>query len=482
MNYSIIRYILGWIVMLQGGFLTLPALTAVLYGETRDAVIFLVLAALCGVSGFFMRLKKPKNKTFFAREGFVAVVATWMVMALIGTLPFVISGAIPSFIDALFETVSGFTTTGASILNDVEVLPRGMMLWRCFTHWIGGMGVLVFMLAVLPMAGGHSMYLMKAESPGPTVSKLVPNLRKTALFLYGLYLAMTVIQFVLLITLGRMPLFDAVCIAFGTAGTGGFGVLNDSLASYTVAAQVITTVFMMLFGVNFAFYFLLLTKKFKTAFMMEEVRWYFIFYFGVSALITINLLWSGMSQNIGMTVHEVLFQAASVMTTTGFSTVDFNLWPSVSCCLMVFLMCIGACAGSTGGGFKVSRVVIYGKCANREMAHLLHPRSVKVIKVDGKAVERDTLGTLYAYLFCYVAILVVSTAVLSLDGFDLTTNFTASVATLNNIGPGLGKVGPTGNFSEFSILSKIVCIINMLAGRLEIFPLLLMFAPSTWKK
>ncbi len=481
MNYSIIRYIIGWIVMLEGGFMVFPSLTSLIYGEYRDALIFISLAAACGLVGFLLRLKKPRNSAFFAREGFVAVAVTWVVLALIGSLPFVISGAIPSFVDALFETVSGFTTTGASILTDVEALPHGMAFWRSFSQWIGGMGVLVFMLAVLPMAGGHSMYLMKAESPGPTVSKLVPNLRKTALVLYGIYFVMTVIQFVLLITAGKMPLFDAICLSFSTAGTGGFGIRADSMASYTLAAQIIITVFMLLFGINFTFYFLLITKRFRLALAMQEVHWYLVLYGGVSALIVINLLLVE-GGPVGMTIHEVLFQTASVMTTTGYATVDFDLWPQVSRGLMVLLMLTGACAGSTAGGFKVSRVFLCWKTTGREIARHIHPRSVKVIKMDGKAVERDVLSALFAFLFCYVVILMASTLLLSLDGFDLTTNFTAAVTTLNNVGPGLGKVGPTGSFAEYSALSKLVCVFNMLAGRLEIFPILLLFSPSTWKK
>jgi len=481
MNYRIIRYIIGWIILLEGGFMIFPAITSLVYGEYTDLLVFLLLAAACVGIGLLIRWKKPANNAFFAREGFVAVALTWRVVAMIGSLPFVISGAIPSFVDALFETVSGFTTTGSSILTDVEALSHGMLFWRSFTHWIGGMGVLVFMLAVLPMAGGHSMYLMKAESPGPTVSKLVPNLRKTALVLYAIYFVLTLIQFVLLITVGKMPVFDAICISFGTAGTGGFGVRADSVASYTLAAQIITTVFMVLFGVNFTFYFLLLTKRFRLAFTMQEVLWYFGIYFGISALIVINLLIVE-GGAVGMTVHEVLFQTASVMTTTGFATVDFDLWPQFSRGLMVVLMCIGACAGSTGGGLKVSRVILCWKSAAREMTRHLHPRSVKVIKMDGKAVERDVLTTSFAFLFCYVLILTGSTLVFSLDGFDMTTNFTAAVATLNNIGPGLGKVGPTGSFAEFSDLSKLTAVFNMLAGRLEIFPILLLFSPSTWKK
>ncbi len=386
-----------------------------------------------------------------------------------------------SFVDALFETVSGFTTTGASILTDVEALPHGMLFWRSFTHWIGGMGVLVFMLALLPMAGGHTMYLMKAESTGPNVSRLVPNIRKTALFLYGMYTALTVAQFLLLVTVGQMPVFDAICAALGTAGTGGFGTKADSFASYTVAAQLIVTVFMFLFGVNFNFYFLLFHKRLKEAFKMEEVRWYVIVYVGASLLITANL-WLTNGGSIPMTLHTVFFQTASVMTTTGFATADFALWPVVSQALMVLLMCIGACAGSTGGGFKVIRVMLLWKSARKEFSHMLHPRNVKVIKVDGKAVERDTIGVLGVYLFCYVVIMAVSTVLLSLDGFDFTTNFTATIATVNNIGPGLGAVGPTGNFAAYSDLSKCVCVFNMLVGRLEIFPVLLLLIPSTWKK
>lgn len=481
MNYGIIRYVIGWLMVVEGTFMLLPSLTAAIYLEGKDAVIFLACALVCAAIGALLVMKKPKNNAFYAREGFVMTALSWIVLSLVGTVPFVVGGAIPSFVDALFETVSGFTTTGASILTDVEALPHGMLFWRSFTHWIGGMGVLVFMLALLPMAGGHTMYLMKAESTGPNVSRLVPNIRKTALFLYGMYTALTVAQFLLLVTVGQMPVFDAICAALGTAGTGGFGTKADSFASYTVAAQLIVTVFMFLFGVNFNFYFLLFHKRLKEAFKMEEVRWYVIVYVGASLLITANL-WLTNGGSIPMTLHTVFFQTASVMTTTGFATADFALWPVVSQALMVLLMCIGACAGSTGGGFKVIRVMLLWKSARKEFSHMLHPRNVKVIKVDGKAVERDTIGVLGVYLFCYVVIMAVSTVLLSLDGFDFTTNFTATIATVNNIGPGLGAVGPTGNFAAYSDLSKCVCVFNMLVGRLEIFPVLLLLIPSTWKK
>jgi len=482
MNYGMIRYVLGWIVALQSVFMLFPAVTGIVYGEGNATLIFLTCAAVCALIGFLMVRKRPEKTAFFAREGFIMVSLSWIVMALIGAVPFYVSGAIPSFVDALFETVSGFTTTGATILNDVEALPYSLLLWRSFTHWIGGMGVLVFMLAILPMAGGHSMYLMKAESPGPTVSKLVPNMRKTAMFLYGVYLVMTVTQFLLLITLGDMPVFDAICTAAGTAGTGGFGVKNDSLASYTVAAQMITTVFMLLFGVNFVAYFFILKKRFAAAFKLEEVRWYFGIYLIVSLLVFINVMVTT-GGPIFDTLHHVFFQTASIMTTTGFSTLDYgSLWPQFSQMLILLLTCMGACAGSTGGGFKVSRVVMNLKNISGNLSQMLHPRRVKVLKMDGKPIESETISTLQSFVFVYILILMLSTIILAFDGFDMTTNLTAALTTLNNVGPGLGAVGPAGNFADFSAVSKLVCIFNMLAGRLEIFPLLLLLIPKTWKK
>ncbi len=481
MNYSIIRYILGWIVLLQGIFMAIPAVVSVVYAEGREALSFFGVAVVCAAIGALMIVKKPKNRAFYAREGFVVTACSWIVMSLLGALPFFISGAIPSFFDALFESVSGFTTTGATILADVESMPKGVLFWRSFSHWIGGMGVLVFMLAILPMAGGHSIYLMKAESTGPSVSKLVPNMRKTASWLYTIYISLTVLQFVLLVFVGKMPLFDAICSAMGTAGTGGFGVRNDSFAGYTIAAQVITTVFMVLFGVNFGFYFLLMRKRFKEAFAMREVRWYMVIYILLSAFIVVNLLLTS-DGSIALTIHEVFFQTASVMTTTGFATVNFDLWPQFSRIIMLILMCVGACAGSTGGGFKVARLMICVKSTGKELSHLLHPRNVKVVKIDGKSVDREAIGTVHTYLACYVLILIVSTALVALDGFDFTTTFTSSIATFNNIGPGLSEVGPIGNFAAFSNLSKVVFVFNMLLGRLEIFPLLLMMTPATWKK
>ena len=401
-------------------------------------------------------------------------------MSIMGCLPFVFSGEIPFFFDALFEIISGFTTTGASILTDVEALSKCMLFWRSFSHWVGGMGVLVFILAILPLAGGeHNLQLMKAESPGPSVSKLVPRLRETAMMLYKIYLGMTVLMIVILAVSG-MPLFDTLCLTFGTAGTGGFGVLNSSAAGYTTFQQAVITVFMMLFGVNFSFYFLLLYKKAKDAFSMEEVRWYFVIYFGAVLLITVNL--AGQAGSVLEHFHHAAFQAASIMTTTGFSTVDFNLWPQLSKAVLLLLMFIGACAGSTGGGMKVSRIVVYMKSIKREMAALIHPRSVKVMKLEGKAVDSAMLRSIFSFLSAYLVIFVVSLLIVTLDGFDLETNFSAVAATFNNIGPGLGGVGPTSNFAGYSVLSKLVLSLDMLIGRLEIFPILLLFAPNTWKK
>lgn len=457
----------------------LPMAAAVVYQES-SGFAFLICAALCLVIGTLLSLKKPKKTTYYAKEGYISVALGWIVMSIMGCLPFVFCGEIPSFVDALFEIISGFTTTGASILPDVEAMSRCMLLWRSFSHWVGGMGVLVFILAILPLAGGeHNLQLMKAESPGPSVSKLVPKLRATAIMLYKIYLGMTVAMLILLI-IGGMPVFEALCISFGTAGTGGFGVLNSSMGSYSPFLQAVTTVFMMLFGVNFSFYFLILYRKAKDAFSMEEVRWYFGIYFGAVFLITANLCVRG--GGILHNFHHAAFQAASVMTTTGFSTTDFNLWPSFSKAILLVLMFIGACAGSTGGGMKVSRVIIYLKSVKKEMAALIHPRSVKVTKLEGKVVDDVMMRSVFAFLSAYLVIFVVSLLVISLDGFDLETNFSAVAATFNNIGPGLGAVGPVSNFSAYSMLSKIVLSLDMLIGRLEIFPILLLFAPSTWKK
>lgn len=479
MNYGSIRYIIGWILKVEAALMTLPMIVSVVYRE-RTGLYFVMAALLCLGAGVILSLKKPEKTTYYAKEGYISVALGWIVMSIMGCLPFGFSGEIPFFFDALFEIISGFTTTGASILTDVEALSKCMLFWRSFSHWVGGMGVLVFILAILPLAGGeHNLQLMKAESPGPSVSKLVPRLRETAMMLYKIYLGMTVLMIVILAVSG-MPLFDTLCLTFGTAGTGGFGVLNSSAAGYTTFQQAVITVFMMLFGVNFSFYFLLLYKKAKDAFSMEEVRWYFVIYFGAVLLITVNL--AGQAGSVLEHFHHAAFQAASIMTTTGFSTVDFNLWPQLSKAVLLLLMFIGACAGSTGGGMKVSRIVVYMKSIKREMAALIHPRSVKVMKLEGKAVDSAMLRSIFSFLSAYLVIFVVSLLIVTLDGFDLETNFSAVAATFNNIGPGLGGVGPTSNFAGYSVLSKLVLSLDMLIGRLEIFPILLLFAPNTWKK
>lgn len=478
MNYAIIFYTLGFVIDFSAAFMIPPFLVAMLYGES-DAKYFLVCFAICVVLGVFLGGIKPENKKFYAREGYITVALSWIIISLIGALPFYLSGYIPSYIDALFETISGFTTTGASILTDVEALSHGMLFWRSFTHWIGGMGVLVFILAVLPLAGGENMHLMKAESPGPSVGKLVPKLRKTAFYLYAIYFIMTIVEIVLLLIF-KMPVFDAVCISMGTAGTGGFGILNTSLSSYSRPIKTIVTIFMLLFGVNFSFYFLIVMRKFKDAFRMSEVWWYFAIFAFVSLVIAFNV--TSVSGSFIENLYESTFAVSSVMTTTGYSTVDFNKWPELSRILLVIIMFSGACAGSTGGGIKISRLIIYVKSTLKELSSLTHPQSIKVINIDGKPIERSVINSAMIFLIAYVFIYAVSVIIVSLDNFDLITTFTAVAATFNNIGPGLELVGPTGNFSMFSPLSKIVLIFDMLAGRLEIFPMLLLFTPSVWKK
>lgn len=479
MNYGSIKYIIGWILRVEALLMLLPIVTAVVYQE-KSGWAFVIAAVLCLIMGTLLSIKKPKKTTYYAKEGYISVALGWLVLSIMGCLPFVISGEVPSFIDALFEIISGFTTTGASILTDVEALSRCMLIWRSFSHWIGGMGVLVFIMAILPLAGGeHNLQLMKAESPGPSVSKLVPKLRETAIMLYKIYFGLTVILMGLYL-IGGMPLFDTLCTAFGTAGTGGFGIWNSSIGGYSTYLQAVTTIFMMLFGVNFSFYFLILYRKAKDAFSMEEVRWYFVIYFGAVLLITWNL--GSEAGSLLERFHHAAFQAASIMTTTGYSTVDFDLWAPFSKGILLALMFIGACAGSTGGGIKVSRIVMYFKSIKNEMAALIHPRSIKVVKFEGKVVDAGVTKSIFAYISAYLVIFAVSVLIISLDGYDFETNFSAVAATFNNIGPGFGAVGATCNFSGYSILAKIILSLDMLIGRLEIFPILLLFAPSTWKK
>ena len=472
MNYSIIIYIIGVILKIEAAFMALPAVTALIYRET-SGIAFVITILLCLAVGFPLTRKKPTKKAFYTKEGFVTVALGWIVLSIMGAVPFVISRSIPNPVDALFETVSGFTTTGASILSDVEALPHCVLMWRSFTHWIGGMGVL------LPLTGGYHMNLMKAESPGPSVSKLAPKVQSTAKILYTIYFVMTVAQMILLL-LGGMPLFDTICTAFGTAGTGGFGIKSDSMAGYSTYLQVVITIFMILFGVNFNAYFFILTKKFAQAFKMEEVRYYFGI-IGVAVLIiTCNIY--HMFGSAAKAFQQAAFQVGSIITTTGYATTDFNLWPEISRTILVLLMFIGACAGSTGGGIKVSRILILCKTVRKELHLFLHPNAVKKIKMDGKAIPHEVVRSTNIFFIVYVLIFAASLFLISFDDFDLITNFTAVVATFNNIGPGLELVGPNGNFGLFSWFSKLILTFDMLAGRLEIFPLLLLFVRDTWKK
>ena len=478
MNMKSVSYILGWILNIEAVLMSLPLATAVIYGE-KQGFAFLITMALCALIGYLLTHKRPNNPSFYAREGFVATALSWIVMSLFGCLPFYLTGEIPHFIDALFETISGFTTTGASILSDVESMSHCCMLWRCFTHWIGGMGVLVFLLAVLPMVGGSNMHLMKAESPGPVVGKLVPKVRYTARILYLLYIILTILEFVLLMLGGMIP-FEAICTAFGTAGTGGFGFRNDSFASFSAYIQWVVAIFMILFGVNFNVYFLIYAKKLRQALGCEEMRWYLGIVAAASLLICANTYDAALTLEHNMRIS--VFQVATIITTTGFATTNFDVWPAFSRALLVLLMFIGACAGSTGGGLKVSRWVMSGKALGSYTGSFLHPRGVRRVRFEGKDVEDSTLHAIFMYFMGVFFIFVISMLVLSLENMDLTSTFTAVAATFNNIGPGLNLVGPTCNFGFLSDLSKIVLMFDMLAGRLEVFPMLMLLYTPLWKE
>lgn len=479
MNFAMVRYIIGFILQFEAGFMLLPLIVGIIYREPGAAIAFLITAAICFVCGKLLALKRPKQKELYAREGFAAVALSWLLMSIFGAFPFMITGEIPHFIDALFETVSGFTTTGASILSDVEALSHASLFWRSFTHWIGGMGVFVFIMAILPLMGGSTMNLMRAESTGPSVSKLVPRVMDTAKILYLLYMGMTVISIVVLCLCG-MNLFDSLTTTFGTVGTGGFGIHNDSMASFSPAIQNAVTILMLLSGVNYTMYFCLICKQFKAAFTLEEVRWYFLIVLSSIVIITLDI--HSMYPTLEETVRHAAFQVGTIITTTGFATTDFNQWPQLSKTVLVMLMFIGACAGSTAGGIKVSRIVILFKSLRHELSMMIHPRMVKKIKMDGHAISRETLRSTTVFISVYFVIMFLSILLISLDNFDFTTNFTAVAATLNNIGPGLEMVGPTQNFSIFSSFSKCILIFDMLTGRLELFPMLIILLPSCWKK
>lgn len=479
MNYRMISYVLGWIMVFEAAFMAVPLITAAVFAEGSSALWFGVSAVAClAVGSMLIFIKKPQNKRLFSREGFVIVALSWILLSLFGALPFFLSGAIPSFIDALFETVSGFSTSGASILSDVEALPKSMIMWRSFTHWVGGMGVLVFIMAFLPLSGGQNMHIMKAESPGPSVSKLVPHVKTTALLLYSIYFVLTLAEFVLLLC-GGMTGFDAINTAFSTAGTGGFGIYNDSMGSFSPYIQIVVTVFMLLFSINFNSYFFLLNRKFREAFNTEVIVFLIIVITAVAFLTFDN---RALYPESGDALRHSAFTVASVISTTGFSTVDYNSWSELSRTIIVIIMFIGACAGSTGGGIKVSRIIILFKSLGKELRVMVHPKQIKKIKIDKHPVEHETVRSVCTYMVAYIVIFVISLVVISFENHDLITNFTAVTASINNVGPGLDLVGPTANFSFFSVPSKIVLIFDMLAGRLELFPMLMLFSPATWKK
>lgn len=473
-----IGFVVGRILLTEAALLALPVLTAFLYGESP--VPFLVTALALVAAGLAMGIRKPERTALYARDGFAVVALAWILMSIFGAAPFVLSGDIPNCVDAFFETVSGFTTTGASILTDVEAMSQSCLMWRSFTHWVGGMGVLVFVMAILPMTDGHGMHLMRAEVPGPTAGKLVSRMGDTAKILYAIYLVMTLVEIVLLLA-GGMNLFDACIHAFGSAGTGGFSNKALSVGAYNSAyLEIVIGVFMLLFGVNFNLYYFLLIRRFRDVFRSDELRLYLIFVFASVAAIAANIV--HIYGSVLTSLRHAFFQVSSIITTTGFATVDFNQWPSFSKAILLALMFIGACAGSTGGGIKVSRILILLKAARSNMRKMLHPNAIATVRLEGKPLPESVVNGTYLYFTVYMMVFLASFLLLSLDGFDLITTVTAVIACFNNIGPGLELVGPMGNFSQFSPLGKLLLAFDMLAGRLELFPMLLLFAPSIWKR
>lgn len=478
MNRSIIQYILGYVLIIEGILFSIPCITALFYWE-KEGFCYLAVGLFCIFIGWLMRRKKPSSNIFYLKEGCITTALSWIFLSFFGCIPFVLTGEIPFLPDALFETISGFTTTGASILSDVEALSHCSLIWRSFTNWIGGMGVLVFLLAVIPMSGGSHINLMRAESPGPSVGKMVPKVKANAQILYLIYLVLTVVQVILLL-FGGMSVFDAINTSMSTAGTGGFGIYNDSLTSFNPYIQWVVTIFMILFGVNFNAYYFILFRQVKRALKMEEVKYYFLIIGTSIFIIFLNIL--NMCSNAFEALTQSAFQVGSIMTSTGFSSANFDLWPETSKTILVILMFIGACAGSTGGGIKVSRIVIMFKTVIKEMRCYIHPKSIQKINIDGKPVPHEVLRSINVYFITFFVLFVCSVFLVSLDGNDLVTNFTAVTATINNTGPGLNMVGPTQNFGFFSPLSKFVLMFDMLAGRLELFPLLILFHPSIWRE
>ena len=474
-----VLYVVGWILNFEAAFMLPSCLVACIYQE-KSGLAFVAAMVVALVVGIPLTIRKPKSREFYTREGFTSVALGWIVLSIVGAIPFVLSGSIPNMVKALFESVSGFTTTGSSILTDVEVVPRCVLFWRSFTHWIGGMGVLVFIMAVMPLIGGKNINLMRAESPGPSVTKMTSRIKNTAKILYQIYLVMTVIE-ILLLLIGKMPLFDALTISFGTAGTGGFCIKNASIAFYNSAyIDGVITLDIILFGINFNLYYLILIKDFKQALKSEELRWYLGIIAAAALLICANAY--DVTLTLENNLRQSFFQVASIITTTGFATTDFNLWPGFSHSILVLLMFIGACAGSTGGGLKVSRIVIGFKSVLTYLGAFLHPRAVRKVKFEDKDVDAETMHAICVYFIAAIGLFVISVLLVALDGFDLVTTFSAVAATFNNIGPGLGVAGPTSNFAAFSDFSKVVMTMDMLLGRLEVFPMLMLFYPPLWKE
>lgn len=480
MNKRSIIYILGWVLIVEAVAMQIGTITSLIYGE-KEAWYFVLTGLVSAILGVLaVKVKKPKNMVLYQKAGFAATALSWILLSLAGCMPFWLSGEIPSFIDAFYETVSGFTTTGSTILNDVEALSKGMLMWRSFLHWLGGMGVIVFLLAIIPKLGGQqNIFLMKAESPGPIIGKAVPRMRNYATMLYGIYITLTALEFILLL-FGGLNVFEAINTSFSTAGTGGFGIYNANAAAFdSYYVQTVIAVFMLLFGINFSVYLCLIARKFKQSLKFEEL-WIYLGIVAVStAIIAFNI--SSIYKPYDA-FHQSFFYVTSIISTTGFGLTDVNKWPEFSKTIIIILTFIGASAGSTGGGFKISRIILLFKEVRKEFSLLVHPRNVKLVKMDGKTVNHDIMRTTSMYLVLYIGVFAISFLLVSIDNMDFTTSFTAVAANLNNTGPGLGAVGPVGNYADFSILSKIVFIFDMLAGRLEIYPLLLLFAPSAWKK
>lgn len=480
MNKRSIIYILGWVLIVDAVAMQIGTITSLIYGE-KEAWYFVLTGVVSAILGVLaIKVKKPKNMVLYQKAGFASTALSWILLSLVGCMPFWLSGEIPSFIDAFYETVSGITTTGATILNDVEALSKGMLMWRSFLHWLGGMGVIVFLLAIIPKLGGQqNIFLMKAESPGPIIGKAVPRMRNYATMLYGIYITLTALEFILLL-FGGLNVFEAINTSFSTAGTGGFGIYNSNAAAFdSYYVQTVIAVFMLLFGINFSVYLCLIARKFKQSLKFEEL-WIYLGIVAVStAIIAFNI--SSIYKPYDA-FHQSFFYVSSIISTTGFGLTDVNKWPELSKTVIIILTFIGASAGSTGGGFKISRIILLFKEVRKEFSLLVHPRNVKLVKMDGKAVNHDIMRTTSMYLVLYIGVFAISFLLVSIDNMDFTTSFTAVAANLNNTGPGLGAIGPVGNYADFSILSKIVFIFDMLAGRLEIYPLLLLFAPSAWKK